>query len=62
MVDVTKVYYELPNDLHRRAKVAAAMEGRSLKDYLIAALTAAVDKTESAQQPAEPDQPEPDES
>jgi hypothetical protein len=46
MIDVTRVYYELPNDLHRAAKTAATMEGHTLKDYLIEALTVAVEKTE----------------
>lgn len=40
------IHYEVPDDLHRRAKAAAAMEGQTLKDFVIEALEAAVEKDE----------------
>ncbi len=46
MNGVAKVYYEIPDDLHQRAKVAASVNGQSLKDYLIESLQTAVEKTE----------------
>ena len=46
MIDVTRVYYDLPEDLHREAKSAAAWEGMSLRLYLIDALREAVAKTD----------------
>jgi len=36
--DVGRVHYEIPDDLHRDAKAAAALEGRSLREFLIEAL------------------------
>ncbi len=39
--------YEIPDELHRRAKAAAALQGFSLKDFLIAALEAAVAEAEA---------------
>ena len=44
---VTKVpviHYDIPADLHRRAKAAAAMNDQTLKAFLIAALERAVDE------------------
>jgi hypothetical protein len=38
---VARVHYEIPDDLHRRAKATAAMRGITLKDLLIEALEAA---------------------
>jgi predicted HicB family RNase H-like nuclease len=38
--------YATQDDLHHRAKAAAAMAGQSLKDFLIEALQAAVDRDE----------------
>ena len=40
------IHYEIPEDLHRRAKAAAAMEGCTLKDFVVEALEAAVEKDE----------------
>jgi predicted HicB family RNase H-like nuclease len=45
---VARINYELPEDLHRRAKAAAALEGSSLKDFVISALAAAVERAEKA--------------
>jgi predicted HicB family RNase H-like nuclease len=36
------INYELPDDLHRRAKAAAALRGVTLKDFVIEALEQAV--------------------
>lgn len=44
MSPMARVHYEIPDDLHRRAKARAAMDGKTLKDFLIEALTAAVDQ------------------
>ena len=44
MPDVGRIHYEIPDDLHRRAKAAAALRGQSLKDFVIAALEEAVQK------------------
>jgi len=35
---MTRIHYEIPSTLHRRAKVAAAREGVTLKQYVIGAL------------------------
>lgn len=43
MSAVARIHYEIPDDLHRRIKAAAAMKGQTLKDFLIAALAAAVE-------------------
>jgi hypothetical protein len=40
---VAIIKYEVPDDLHRLAKAAAAIKGMTLKDYVIAALTKAVE-------------------
>jgi predicted HicB family RNase H-like nuclease len=36
------INYELPDDLHRRAKAAAALQGVTLKEFVIDALEQAV--------------------
>lgn len=46
MKPVANMNYEIPDDLHRRAKSAAALQGVSLKVFLIAALEEAVAKAE----------------
>lgn len=38
--------YEIPDDLHRRCKVEAAKQGRTLKDYVLEALRQAVERDE----------------
>jgi hypothetical protein len=40
------IHYDLPDDLHRRAKAAAALRGITLKAFLIQALD---DATKSAE-------------
>ena len=42
MTTVTRVHYEIDDDLHRQAKAAAAMKGVSLKQFLEDALRSAV--------------------
>lgn len=44
MATVARVHYEIPDDLHRRVKAAAAMRGQTLKVFLIEALQRAVDE------------------
>ncbi len=41
MTTVARIHYEIPDDLHRQAKSAAALEGKSLKQFVIDALEAA---------------------
>jgi uncharacterized protein (DUF1778 family) len=35
---VAVIHYDIPDDLHRKAKSAAALKGQTLKDFLIEAL------------------------
>ena len=35
------IQYEIPDDIHRQAKAAAAVAGITLKDYIIAAIAVA---------------------
>ena len=46
MHTVARIHYEIPDELHRRAKSAAALEGVTLKDFITAALEQAVSKAE----------------
>lgn len=46
MTTVARIHYEIPDDLHRRAKSAAALAGQTLKDFLQEALENAVKKAE----------------
>ncbi len=41
MTPVARIHYEIPDDLHRQAKSAAALQGKTLKQFLIDALEAA---------------------
>ena len=47
MRTVAGINYEIPNELHHRAKIAAAIEGVSLKAFLITALEQAVETAEN---------------
>lgn len=48
---VARIHYEIPEDLHRRVKSAAAMRGLTLKAWVIEALEQALEpKTEPAKQ------------
>lgn len=41
MHPVARIHYEIPDDLHRRAKSAAALQGVTLKDFLVRSLEVA---------------------
>lgn len=43
MTGVANMNYAVPDELHRQAKSAAALKGVSLKQYVLDALTAAVE-------------------
>lgn len=40
------IHYDVPDDVHRRAKSAAALQGITLKDFVISALEEAVKRQE----------------
>jgi len=42
------IHYDVPDELHRKAKAAAALQGVTLKDFLSKALEDAVKKQEKA--------------
>lgn len=46
-MSVARVHYEIPDDLHRRAKVAAAQQGITLKQFLMDALDRAAQTQEN---------------
>jgi uncharacterized protein (DUF1778 family) len=41
VLDVARIHIVIPDDLHRRAKSAAALNGQTLKDFLTDALDVA---------------------
>ena len=43
--DVTILHYDIPSELHRRAKIAAATQGVTLKAFVMTALDAAAVET-----------------
>ena len=43
MARVARIHYEIPDELHRRVKAAAAMRGVTLKDYIVEVLSRAVE-------------------
>jgi predicted HicB family RNase H-like nuclease len=43
---VTRIYYDLDEELHRRAKLAAVGRGVSLKAWLIEAITEKLEREE----------------
>ncbi|HEY5012958.1 MAG TPA: toxin-antitoxin system HicB family antitoxin [Acidimicrobiia bacterium] len=45
------VNYAIPGDLHKRAKVAAAEAGITLREFVIRALVAAVEQAEKGRRP-----------
>jgi len=47
---VGNIVMAIPDDLHRRAKAAAAQQGRSLKAFVIDAVDAAVAAHEAAEE------------
>jgi predicted HicB family RNase H-like nuclease len=46
MGDTVGMNFEMPDDLHRKAKAKAALRGQSLKDFVIDAIRAAVEAKE----------------
>lgn len=48
---VARIHIEVPEDLHRRAKAAAAMQGVTLKDFVIRALEEAINDDAAAGPP-----------
>ena len=42
MLDMARIHYEVPDDLHRKAKSAAALQGITLKEFVLVALEQAV--------------------
>jgi hypothetical protein len=46
MPKVARVHYEIDDDLHRKAKAAASLEGQTLRVFLVRALQAAVERVE----------------
>jgi hypothetical protein len=46
---VARIHYDIPDDLHRRAKAAAALEGLTLKDWLISVMIRAVEAGQDEQ-------------
>ena len=48
---VARIHIEVPDDLHRRAKAAAAMAGVTLKEFVLQALGAAIRAAENKRPP-----------
>jgi predicted HicB family RNase H-like nuclease len=46
---VVQINYEVDNDLHARVRMAAARERVTIKAFVIAALTAAVERSEAGE-------------
>ena len=44
MPTMARIHYEIDDDLHRRVKSAAALEGVTLKQFIVDALRAKVDR------------------
>jgi predicted HicB family RNase H-like nuclease len=44
-----RIHYEIDDDLHRRAKAAAALWGQTLKEFVEKALEELVEKAEAEQ-------------
>ena len=47
--DVTRIYYDLDDELHRAAKLSAVTKGISLKAWLIEAITEKLEREESGE-------------
>ncbi len=52
MSNVAAINYEIPDDVHRRAKAEAALRGMTLKDFLIEALEAHAQRPGPTQSPS----------
>ncbi len=46
MPGIARVHYEIDDTLHRRAKSAAAMQGITLREFIVQALQKAVEQAE----------------
>jgi hypothetical protein len=46
MPDVARIHYEIDDDLHRRAKAVAALEGETLKRLVEKAIAEYVERAE----------------
>jgi predicted HicB family RNase H-like nuclease len=44
-----RIHYEIDDDLHRRAKAAAALRGQTLKEFVEEALEELVERAEKEQ-------------
>ena len=44
-----RIHYEIDDDLHRRAKAAAALRGQTLKEFVEEALAQLVEQAEKVQ-------------
>jgi hypothetical protein len=51
MAGIARVHYEIDDTLHRRAKSAAAMQGVTLREFVVRALEAAVEKADRERSP-----------
>jgi hypothetical protein len=49
--DVTRIYYDLDNELHRAAKLAAVTKGISLKAWLIEAIAEKLEREKAGERP-----------
>jgi predicted HicB family RNase H-like nuclease len=47
---VGHIAYKIPDDLHQRARVAAAQQGRTFKSWIERAILAAVEEHETAEE------------
>lgn len=47
MTTVARIHYEIPDEVHRQAKSAAALQGKTLKQFVIEALEAAAAQQKS---------------
>jgi predicted HicB family RNase H-like nuclease len=42
LAPMARIHYEIPDEVHRRAKAEAALRGLTLRDYVIQALEQAI--------------------
>jgi predicted HicB family RNase H-like nuclease len=47
---MARIHYVIPDDLHRKAKGIAALQGITLKDFITSAIAEAVDRAVDQQQ------------
>jgi hypothetical protein len=51
--DLARIHYVIPDDLHRQVKAVAALRGRTLKQFVVEALEAAVADFDAEQDAAQ---------